>query len=360
MANNTQSDDDWSLYPYDPSKAAPIAFAILLTVIACYQFYQCFVRYHWKKFGATMTWASSVWISGFIIRTISAYNVQNVGIFVAQYVLIIMGPPLYAAAEYFILGRLLAYLPYFAPIHPGRVFSTFIFLSAVVEALTANGASTVATADYGTARRARGLDILKAALILQACIEAFFFSLVATLEYRCRRAGKFPRRIRPVFYILYITSSMMLVRCIIRTIEGFEATSCPSTQVYCGYIETHEAFLWIFEIANITLFVILLALFHPGRYLPRDSKIFLDPVDLETERLGPGFGKADKRPFLVTVLDPFNFYGIITGKGMARDPFWEQEQPVYEGGDVKKAMEARRLQQESGAAAKEEVDGDKV
>lgn len=51
MANNTKSDDDWSLYPYDPSKAAPIAFAILLTVIACYQFYQCFVRYHWKKFG---------------------------------------------------------------------------------------------------------------------------------------------------------------------------------------------------------------------------------------------------------------------------------------------------------------------
>lgn len=51
MANNTQSDDDWSLYPYDPSKAAPIAFAILLTVVACYQFYQCFVRYHWKKFG---------------------------------------------------------------------------------------------------------------------------------------------------------------------------------------------------------------------------------------------------------------------------------------------------------------------
>lgn len=51
MANNTKSDDDWSLYPYDPSKAAPIAFAILLTVIACYQLYQCFVRYHWKKFG---------------------------------------------------------------------------------------------------------------------------------------------------------------------------------------------------------------------------------------------------------------------------------------------------------------------
>ena len=61
----------------------------------------------------------------------------------------------------------------------------------------------------------------------------------------------------------------MLLRCIIRTIEAFEAGSC--SEPYCGYISQHEWVLWVFEIANITLFVILLAIFHPGKPLEAHS-----------------------------------------------------------------------------------------
>ena len=339
MANDTNLGDDWSLYPYNPVKPAPIVFAVLLTLLGAYQIYQSFFKYPWKKFGLTMTWATSVWVGGFVCRSISVYNVQNVDLFIAQFVLVLMGPPLYAAAAYFILGRLLAYLPYHAPIHPGRVFSTFVILSAIVESLTANGAANSAGNGRDPGQRETGLNCLKGALILQCCVEAFFFSLVATLEYRCRKAGNFPRQIRVVFYVLYVTSFMILVRCIVRTIEGFEAASCSSdsNEHYCGPISKHEVFLWVFEIANITLFVALLAIFHPGKYLPLDSVIYLDPVDGKTERVGPGFSKADKRPLLVTVMDPFNFYGILTGKGMVMRPFWEQEQPVYDGGDIQLA-----------------------
>ena len=159
------------------------------------------------------------------------------------------------------------------------------------------------------------------------------------VERRCRKAKNFPNHVRMVCYILYLTSFMVLVRCIVRTMEGFEAAACnPNSNgaaAYCGYISKHEAFLWVFEIANITLFVILLAIFHPGKYLPRSSRIFLD-LDGKTERVGPGFGKADKRPLLVTIFDPFNFYGIITAKGMKIDKFWEVEQPSYEGGELPK------------------------
>ena len=280
-----------------------------------------------------MTWATVVWIAGFICRSISIYNVQSVNIFIAQYVLVLMGPPLYAAAEYFILGRLLAYFPYHAPIHPGRVLSTFLLLSAIVESLTANGAAQSAGTGRKPGQRRAGLACLNGALILQCCIEAFFFSLVALLQYRCQRAKKFPRKIRPVFYVLYITSFMMLVRCIVRTIDGFEEANCDpnGSNPYCGPVSRQEWFLWVFEIANITLFVVLLAFLHPGKYLPRSSKIFLDPVDGKTERLGPGSSKADKRPLLITVVDPFNLYGTMTGRGMKITRFWEEEQPVYNG-----------------------------
>ena len=189
--------------------------------------------------------------------------------YIAQYVLVLMGPPLYAAAEYFILGRLMAYLPYHAPMHPGRVLSTFITLSTCVESLTASGAANSSGTGRKPEQRKAGLDCLKAALILQCCIEALFFSLVVVLERRCRRSGAFPRHIRIICYVLYLTSGMILVRCIVRTIEGFENSRCTAEDPLCGYMTKHEWVLWVFEVANITLFVIVLAAFHPGRLLPR-------------------------------------------------------------------------------------------
>lgn len=332
MADNTSEEADWSLYPYSPSFAAPIAFAILLFLLIALQTYQSFFHYRWKKFGITMLWASCVWLAGFITRSISVRQMQNIGLFIAQYVLVLMGPPLYAAAEYFILGRLLAYLPYHAPIHPGRVFSTFAILSAAVESLTGSGAANSAGADRDEEQRRLGLDLLKSALILQCFVEVFFFSLVAMVEVKCRKAGSFPSNVRATCYLLYITSAMILLRCIVRTVEGFEAASCdPGRQdPYCGPVSSHEWYLWVFEVANISLVVILLSIFHPGMFLPRSSKIFLDPRDGRTERLGPGFGKADKRPLWLTVLDPFNFGGIVFGSGMVVEKFWESEWPVYE------------------------------
>ncbi|KAK3678427.1 hypothetical protein LTR78_001724 [Recurvomyces mirabilis] len=328
------SDNDWSLYPDGASKGAPIFFAILLTALGSYQIYQSFFRYKWRYFGGTITWATTVWISGFICRIISIYHDQDIGLYIAGYVLILMGPPLYAASEYFILGRLMAYLPYHAPMHPGRVLSTFFLLSTVVEVLTANGASRSAGKNRTISQRQVGLALLKAALIVQCFIEALFFSLVVTMERRCRRAKAFPRKVRVICYVLYLTSFMMLVRCIVRTIGGFEDSKCDPEDPLCGYITLHEWVMYVFEIANITLFVIVLAVFHPGRFLPQTDKIYLDPVNNETDRLGPGFSKADKRPIWATVLDPFNLTGILSGKGMAVQKFWEEENAVHNGQEL--------------------------
>lgn len=55
------------------------------------------------------------------------------------------GPPIYAAAEYNILGRLMNYLPMHAPFHPNRVVIVFIYLGAAVESLTGAGAAMMAT-----------------------------------------------------------------------------------------------------------------------------------------------------------------------------------------------------------------------
>lgn len=58
---------------------------------------------------------------------------------------------------------------------------------------------------------------------------------------------------------------------------------------------------------------------HPMRFLPRDNKIYL-AEDGVTEIQGPGY--EDKRNFLVTIFDPFDFAGMIKGRNM-NQRFWE-------------------------------------
>lgn len=62
-------------------------------------------------------------------------------------------------------------------------------------------------------------------------------------------------------------------------------------------------------------------LFHPGQFLPSKNKIYL-AQDGQTELEVPGW--SDKRPFIVTLCDPFNLAGCLDRKpGADGTNFWE-------------------------------------
>ncbi|KAF2155893.1 hypothetical protein K461DRAFT_274940 [Myriangium duriaei CBS 260.36] len=325
---------DWTLYPYNPAKPLPYIFAVIIFILGCINVWQNFFHWKWTRFGFIMTWASAVWVAGFACRAVSQAQPKEINIYIAQYVLVLLGPPLYGGAETFILGRLMAYLPYLAPLHPGRVVTTFVILSAIVEVVSAQGASRLA----GGAKPVNlglltvGSNLLNAALILQSFVEIFFLCLTAQLHVRAKKAGTFPRQVKIMVYVLYTTSSMILVRCIFRAVQGFQSKQCILTGS-CGASLTIEALFWIFEVANITLFVTALTIWTPGRFLPHSDKVFLDKNDATTERVGPGFANKDTRPWIVTLFDPFNVAGRISGKHQGRiiEPFWEEQHPVHDG-----------------------------
>ncbi|GAM82625.1 hypothetical protein ANO11243_006070 [Dothideomycetidae sp. 11243] len=325
------TDPDYHLYPWNPIKPLPYFFAVLLFLLGTFNLWQHFIKWKWSRFGFIMAWASSVWVAGFICLSISQNMPESINIYIAQYVLVLVGPPLYGAAETFVLGRLMAYLPYHAPMHPGRVLTTFAILSAAVESLSAHGAAVAASAasPFNLSLLNNGLDFLNAALLLQCIVESLFLFLNARLHMSLRKAGPLPRHVQTMIYVLYVTSSMVLVRGIYRAVQGFESKRCENSD--CGKVVNSQAMFWIFEVSNITLFVIALTIFTPGRYLPPTDRVFLDPTDRTTERLGPGFAKADRRLWLITILDPFDILGKMKGKKTICDPFWDEPQPVYEG-----------------------------
>jgi hypothetical protein len=230
--------------------------------------------------------------------------------------------PVYEGANYFLLGRILYYVPYFSPLHPGRVVTTFVGIDAAIGALTGNGASLVANNTISQRRQTLGKNLLKAALLLQIASMAGFVAIAVRYHRKCKKAGVLNRNLRTVLIVLYTSCTLITIRTIYRTVEYFAAASL---NVYSGDFKhispvlRHEEFFWVFEAMVMLSNSVLMNVFHPSRYLPRNNKIYL-AEDGVTEIEGPGYD--DKRLFIVTLFDPFDIWGLFTGRD--KDKYWER------------------------------------
>lgn len=254
---------------------------------------------------------------------------------------LISNRPVYAAINYLVLSRVLFYVPYLSPIHPGRVLTTFLAADSLCEILIGQGASRMVNTQLSATQRQVGEDLVKAALILQACLFMCFVVLAAVFMLRARRAGVLKKNLRTVLTVMYISCTIITARCIYRIAEFFEG--------YTGHVYTHEVFFWVFEASIMFVNTAMLNIWHPGRYLPLSNKVFL-AKDGVTEMRGPGW--TDKRPFSVTLFDPFDIYGLCTGRDNATK-FWEMSPEELAAMNAKAQEEkARKLAKSRSVAAK--------
>ncbi|EJT98850.1 hypothetical protein DACRYDRAFT_70407 [Dacryopinax primogenitus] len=236
--------------------------------------------------------------------------------------MLLAAPPIYEAANFFTLGRILYYVPYHAPMHPGRVVTTFAGLQAIVEAFNGNGGSRVANSALDSQQQDIGKALLKTALILQLVCMGCFVALASTFEYRCHKAGLLPKNLRDVLRVLYVSCALITARTIYRTVEWFQDSEInyldPNT---FPPIFKHEWFFWVFEATLMVINSWMLNILHPSRFLPSNLKIYL-AQDGVTEIEGRGF--EDKRNILVTIFDPFDVWGLITRRERTTD-IWAQQ-----------------------------------
>ncbi|KAJ5988936.1 RTA-like protein [Penicillium waksmanii] len=312
-----------SLWFYAPNKGAPIAFAILFALSGGIHFYQCRRYQSWKVTGL-LPWSAILFTAGFITRTVGAFGQWgNLNLYIASTVLLLAGPPVYEGANFFILGRMLYYIPYHSPIHPGRVFTTFIALGIAIEAITANGAVRVASSGSTPHEQSVGKALLKTALILQLALMVAFTALAAKFQINCKRGGVLNHKMKRCLIVLYISCALITVRTIYRTVEYFSAASLNSqTDIqHISPVLKQEWFFWFFETVFMYSNSTLLNVFHPMQVLPRNNKIYL-AQDGVTEIEGPGY--KDPRNFILTFFDPFDIYGLIVNKGK-KEKYWETQ-----------------------------------
>ncbi|KAJ5795520.1 uncharacterized protein N7518_004060 [Penicillium psychrosexuale] len=321
MLEPRSSYQEGSLWFYAPNKGAAIAFAILFAISGGIHAYQSFKYKSWKVTGL-LPWSALLFTGGFITRTIGAFGQWgNIGIYIASTVLLLAGPPVYEGANFFILGRILYYIPYHSPIHPGRVFTTFIALGVAIESITANGAARVASANSSVSSQNIGKALLKAALIMQIVLMTGFVALAGRFHFNCARGGVLNHKTKHALLVLYCSCTLITIRTIYRTVEYFTAASLNAyTDLEnISPVLKQEWYFWIFEVVLMYSNTTLLNVFHPMRWLPRSNKIYL-AEDGVNEIEGPGYD--DPRHWLQTFVDPFDIYGLIVNRGK-KEKYWE-------------------------------------
>lgn len=277
-----------------------------------------------------MFYAGVFYTVGWLVRIISVRNTDELSLYMIQSIFIYLAPPVYSAAEYNTLGRLMHYLPMHSVFNPNRTVYIFVFVGSLVEVLTAIGASWMA-AGSGVNDKDRyvlGATLMAIAVVLQAVVEVVFIAIVGFLHHRCVRSKMLPKNVRTLFIMLYGTSLLIIIRCVFRAVETFQLRA-----ILDGGGNQEEALLkhewpfYVLETIPVALYTYWLNIIHPGRYLPNDSKQYLD-FDGKTERMGPGW--IHKRHWAMFVLDPFDFIGMFTME--KRDEYYLEPQrwPVVE------------------------------
>ncbi|KAK2760764.1 hypothetical protein FQN54_002000 [Arachnomyces sp. PD_36] len=315
-SNSQDEDGGVGFFEYDPSHILPAVFAALVGLSMVFHVYQNF-RYRFWRVTFFMVYGGIVYFAGWILRTIATYHPSNLNIFIAQTVLTYAGPPIYSAAAYNLVGRLMHYLPMFATLNPNRVVYFFVYLGALVEALTGAGAGRLATAGDDKDRYRSGGTLISVSLVLQAVVETLLIAMVATLHYRCSKANMLTRNVKIVCFTLYGTSTFVILRCVFRAIESFTTYFSDNCEGICATISHNEWYIYALEVAPMVIFTYWLNILHPGRQLPSNRSRYLDYN--KVERIGPGW--TDKRSALMTFIDPLDFIGIMNGEA-SHEKYW--------------------------------------
>jgi hypothetical protein len=191
------------------------------------------------------------------------------------------------------------------------VATTFVGLDSICEILIGNGAWRMANSNFTDAQRKVGSNMVTASLCLQAALFGAFGLMSAMFHRRASKAGVLKQDMKVVLYVMYVSATIVTIRCVYRLVEYIEGWESSIYQ--------NEVYFWIFEATIMLMNTGLLNLYHPGKRLPRSNSVFLSR-DGVTERRGPGW--ADDRPWLVTVFDPFDVWGLLKGNDR-KTQFWD-------------------------------------
>ncbi|KAJ4368307.1 hypothetical protein N0V83_006663 [Neocucurbitaria cava] len=271
-------------YIYDPSEPAAIVGAIAISLVSIFSIYQ-YLRYRSWFFWAAII-AVTMLSFGFLSRVVSALDEQKDTPFIVAWLMILLAPSFLAAACYSAFSRVVWFS---CPTHaltfktlwcfPRWITPTFVVFDLFSFVIQLVGASQISreydhdsdpsrTIESSERKALPGRIILLLGLVLQMMCFISFSTISMRYFYisrhwRAHDLGDM-KLWRKLSYTINLSSIIIALRAIYRTME------IPHNQDYgLKYLQSNEWCFWTFDAVPILAVLVVFAVWHPGRYLPR-------------------------------------------------------------------------------------------
>ena len=186
------------------------------------------------------------------------YSVIN---FVVQYFFIVVAPVFLSAGIYTVLTDLIAALGQrMSPLGLNRktILATFVVSDVVATITQVAGAALIGSEESNDQSPRTGNNILLAGLAFQVFTFLAFLLLLFVFLFKVQKV--LTGRRMPFSAALVASSLLVYLRTIFRLAETAEGVG--------GYASSHEAFFGALEFAPIISTVLILAYWHPGKWVP--------------------------------------------------------------------------------------------
>ncbi|KAG8896232.1 hypothetical protein FRB99_008993 [Tulasnella sp. 403] len=279
MSNNNNSGHNDG-YFYNPSIAAAAVFAVLFGILWAIHTFQA-LKYK-TIFMIVNFIAVTMEVIGYVTRIISVHNWAT-GIVIISQTCLIVAPAFLAAQDYMIVGRMISYIGNeFSVVSHSKITKIFVGADIFAILTQAGGGAMLAGADGDISQMKNAKYILLAGLILQVITFGIFMFIGIYFDVKTTRAPELQpykdemRRLRKLWLAFYISSILITGRSIYRTAEFAEIKFTIGDDDPVGYALTHEWPMYAFDAVPIFFAIAMLALYHPGMFLPTRKGLRID------------------------------------------------------------------------------------
>jgi presenilin-like A22 family membrane protease len=150
---------------------------------------------------------------------------------------------------------------------------------ALVEALNAVGVALSSNPSSDSDQQKLGGNLTISALVIQLAVIIIFVVLAGIFHKRCIKAKLHVKAVSTTLVVMYISMLLILIRCIYRLVEHAGNTTVDITDLEqleaLSPLLRYEVYFYIFEATAMLINSVIWNIWHPGRSLPRSSKVHL-------------------------------------------------------------------------------------
>ncbi|RBR24086.1 uncharacterized protein FIESC28_03199 [Fusarium coffeatum] len=264
--------DQVSIWMYDPSFPLAVVGTVVYGIIFLILAYQTLIKYR-AWFFIVVVVGSAVEVAAYNLRIHSVQNQSEITPFVMTLTYTVLAPVLIAAGNYLLISRLiLAVLPLSR--HrilkiPGRRLTPIFVGCDIVAFLVQGSGSGIASSDNWKGEMERiGVKVLIAGLSFQLVAFTLFLCVFRRFHVLAGRMAvdSAPKGWQKVVLAVYISSILIMTRCIFRVIEFAGGRD--------SYAFSHEWLFWVFESLPMVGAIGIFCIYHPSKYLGKHGARF--------------------------------------------------------------------------------------